>query len=95
MKRVTHERSKLGDSLKATTERLNNLDRLNQPLRNAVVDDNSALNFDPSHPLSNLTVERGRVVLGSKSKPYARLLKLDGERLVEIVGAFIIHGRAP
>ena len=81
-----------GDSLKAKMARLNNLRHADKAARRSVVRRLRGIRFRITHRSSHLTVDNGRIELGSTRPGYFKLLTLDGEKLGEIYAAWVVNG---
>lgn len=89
---VEHNRSLLGESLKAKMARLDDFTPIDNSLRRAVLRANRGIAFRPNHRLSHFIVENGRVELGSYAPGYFKLLNLNGQVLGEICAAWVVKG---
>lgn len=90
--KIDRKPSTLKRALREKIGRLNNLAPADKAAKRHIMRSLRYLNFKERHWASHLSVENGRIELGSREPGYFNLLSLDGEKLGEIYAAWIVTG---
>lgn len=84
MIQLEHQRSRIGESLEARVEKLENLDEAHSAAIAEIVRQNADINLDPGHEQTVIRMSATRISVGSEHEHYAGLMHMDGDEVAEV-----------
>ena len=84
MIRVKHERSGLAEALEERAKNLEELEEVHDDALKVIEAQNADIHFDLDHRHTVVTKTADRIAVGTVSKTYAPLLKMDGDEVANV-----------
>jgi hypothetical protein len=90
---LEHTSSGTAAKLRKKAARVRDLTPADADALEAAVAGNAGINFDPGHPLSVATVANGELILGTRSKRYAELMRMPYDAVAAVYLRHVNGGR--